>query len=430
MKIGRNEPCPCGSGIKFKKCCLDKGKTGSKDHFPKFKRRFELKGKNAEHALSLLAKETFFEDWCYVNPRLPEWKELCDLLVVFDDTAIIWQVKNLKLREDGQYDPTEVEKNLRQLAGARRQLFDLKTPIKLMSPRRGEEMFDAGIIKRVFMISAFFGETPNFLPFMETIKTYDIHVFTRKFIEIALPELDTISDFVDYLISKEKIDKPQEIIIHGGEEEFLGFYLLNGRSFSRLEKFHLVSIEAGTWDELLGRSEYKAKKVADRISYGWDGMINVAHTCGGDYERVARQMARPNRVVRRALGQSFLDAMVNSKTSPGNSCRRLLDMEGVTYCFLFADRQRPRDGRKKELASICMVARNKRPDNSIVLGIATEKPGEGLCSYDFCLLDIPILSQEQVDLVERISSDLGILRSNDLLSSTVQEYPSIPGDGG
>jgi len=24
MKIGRNEPCPCGSGIKYKKCCLNK----------------------------------------------------------------------------------------------------------------------------------------------------------------------------------------------------------------------------------------------------------------------------------------------------------------------------------------------------------------------------------------------------------------------
>lgn len=22
-KIGRNEPCPCGSGLKFKKCCID-----------------------------------------------------------------------------------------------------------------------------------------------------------------------------------------------------------------------------------------------------------------------------------------------------------------------------------------------------------------------------------------------------------------------
>jgi hypothetical protein len=24
MKIGRNEPCPCGSGRKYKHCCLDK----------------------------------------------------------------------------------------------------------------------------------------------------------------------------------------------------------------------------------------------------------------------------------------------------------------------------------------------------------------------------------------------------------------------
>ena len=23
-KIGRNEPCPCGSGRKYKKCCLNK----------------------------------------------------------------------------------------------------------------------------------------------------------------------------------------------------------------------------------------------------------------------------------------------------------------------------------------------------------------------------------------------------------------------
>jgi uncharacterized protein YecA (UPF0149 family) len=22
-KVGRNEPCPCGSGLKFKKCCLE-----------------------------------------------------------------------------------------------------------------------------------------------------------------------------------------------------------------------------------------------------------------------------------------------------------------------------------------------------------------------------------------------------------------------
>ncbi len=26
-KTGRNDPCPCGSGKKFKKCCEQKGKT-------------------------------------------------------------------------------------------------------------------------------------------------------------------------------------------------------------------------------------------------------------------------------------------------------------------------------------------------------------------------------------------------------------------
>lgn|GEM_PF-5626455 len=29
-KIGRNTPCPCGSGLKYKKCCLDKERTASR----------------------------------------------------------------------------------------------------------------------------------------------------------------------------------------------------------------------------------------------------------------------------------------------------------------------------------------------------------------------------------------------------------------
>lgn len=28
-KIGRNDPCPCGSGLKYKKCCLEKSQAGS-----------------------------------------------------------------------------------------------------------------------------------------------------------------------------------------------------------------------------------------------------------------------------------------------------------------------------------------------------------------------------------------------------------------
>jgi len=33
-KVGRNEPCPCGSGKKFKKCCANKQRSRTIEHVP------------------------------------------------------------------------------------------------------------------------------------------------------------------------------------------------------------------------------------------------------------------------------------------------------------------------------------------------------------------------------------------------------------
>ena len=40
MKVGRNEPCPCGSGKKFKKCCISKNDSVKINEF-KARYRFE-----------------------------------------------------------------------------------------------------------------------------------------------------------------------------------------------------------------------------------------------------------------------------------------------------------------------------------------------------------------------------------------------------
>ncbi len=32
MRIGRNDPCPCGSGKKYKKCCFSKDQPEKKKH--------------------------------------------------------------------------------------------------------------------------------------------------------------------------------------------------------------------------------------------------------------------------------------------------------------------------------------------------------------------------------------------------------------
>jgi len=307
MKIGRNDPCPCGSGKKYKKCCLNKEISEvnfSKDYF-------NLKGKNAEKIVQELAIKTFLTDWCYLNPKLPNNKELCDLLVVFDDIAIIWQIKDLKLDKNGKYNKSEVDKNLRQLSGARRQLFDLKTTIELENPRRKKEKILPETIKEIYLISVLLGEGEEIFSFIEEIKNHTIHVFDKEFTEIVLNELDTISDFTHYLKTKEALIKQnKQLVIFGGEKELLAFYLMNKRSFERFNDATNILIDEGSWKLLQKNPEYKTKKEEDKISYFWDSIINKAHMTSSQYEKlqyekVARELTRLNRFQRRYLSKAF-----------------------------------------------------------------------------------------------------------------------------
>ena len=47
VKIGRNDPCPCGSGLKHKKCCLGKSDTGIEDIETTYARKYNIRLKKA-----------------------------------------------------------------------------------------------------------------------------------------------------------------------------------------------------------------------------------------------------------------------------------------------------------------------------------------------------------------------------------------------
>jgi hypothetical protein len=42
-KIGRNDPCPCGSGLKYKKCCMGKESLGSVNLKEKYYREYRIR---------------------------------------------------------------------------------------------------------------------------------------------------------------------------------------------------------------------------------------------------------------------------------------------------------------------------------------------------------------------------------------------------
>lgn len=389
---------------------------------------FRLKGEKAEKILHSLATKTFLEDWCFLNPKLPNGKEICDLLVIFDDSAIIWQIKDLKLNKNGKYNKSDVDKNLRQLSGARRKLIDLKTPIKLENPKRSVEIFDSTQIKRVFLISVLIGEGEEYFSFIDEIKNHKVHVFTREFTEISLNELDTVRDFIEYLVAKEQfIDSGKALTIIGGEQDFLAFYLQNGRSFQRFDKANYIVIDGDLWENLSNKPQYKAKKKEDEISYLWDSIIKRAHEGSENYEKVARELARPSRFQRRYLSKVFFEAHILAHNE--KKCdlfRRVMPGEdGVTYCFLFQDDPESRERRKSMLSAICWVARGKYKENKKVLGIATEKQIRPTCSYDFVYMYFPEWTEEQQKYTEELQEKTGIFVNSIVKKASEDEYPKI-----
>ncbi len=400
---------------------------------------FTTKGKNAEQILTDLAEKTFLADWCFLNPPLPNGKELCDLLVVFDEIAIIWQVKDLKLNNHGNINSREVDKNLKQLAGARRQLFDLKTPIELYNPQRKKETFDPSSINEVHLISALMGEEGEAMNMAKIIKNQFAHVFTKSFLPVLLEELDTIRDFCQYLAAREAVISENRVgKMNGGEQDLLAYYLVHDRSFGSTSE--VINISKGLWDQFRNSSAYQRKKEADEISYYWDAIINRVHECRDNppfpesMERVARIMAWPNRLYRRMLADSFVNAQVFADSilptkKKDQIFRRVVPTSfGATYCFLFHDIS-PYDDSLREtrflmLQALCHVVRGLFQQNKVVIGIGTEMTIKDECTFDFVGLQIPIWTSEDEKRLKSYQSTYNFLSDAQAFVHPVEEYPS------
>ncbi|MBI5122814.1 hypothetical protein HZA75_03060 [Candidatus Roizmanbacteria bacterium] len=391
------------------------------------KHYFQIKGKNAETFVHNLAEKTFLVDWCYPNPKLSSGNELCDLLVIFDSVAIIWQIKDLKLDKNGKYKKSDVDKNLRQLSGAKRQLFGLKTSIELSNKRR-KETFDPGQIKEIFLISVLMGDGEDYYSVLKKDKDQNIHVFTRDFTQTVLNELDTVSDFCDYLRAKEEFfnGEKRSIIVTGGEENLLAVYIREGHSFDKFKSANNIFIDGGAWEALLKEPRFIKKKEEDRISYGWDGIINWTHEGSEKYELVARELARSNRFERRSLSKALMDARIlaHEEKSGANLFRRITITNGVTYCFLLMDDPEPRERRRVMLSMICYFARGKVLQNKKVIGIATEKIFRPTCSYDLVLIDMPEWTKENQEMATKIQEDTGMFLNAVVTETSDDEFPA------
>lgn len=346
-----DDRCPCDSMKKYKRCHGPPPLIGPPLD-PDDPDRFDKKGKYAENVLHALAEGSFMTDWCFPRPPRPNNEEFCDLLVHYDDRLLLWQVKDIEVDKQGQYDQKKRDKNVRQLGGARRFLLDQRVPLTLENGRRQPERFDASKVRRTHLLSVIMGSAPKGpSPLNTFLNGQLVHHLWGPSLEIMLRELDTISDFVAYLDAKEALVEGTRgrVVIEGAEEQhLLAYYLAHGRSFEplfRLTENETMVMRHGSWERFTSSDRYVYRVFRNRLSYYWDDLIDSAHTMRQPfYERIARELARPGRLARRQLavdifeiGRQALDLWKTRAQDTLTFWPRFQQLDGRTYVLLFHD---------------------------------------------------------------------------------------------
>jgi hypothetical protein len=352
----------------------------------------------SEKYLASLADRAFLNLWSYPNLFIDrrvrgkgDGKELCDLLVICGNDVLIFSDKSVAWPEEQKFQLAwcrwyrrAIEKSVAQIGGAERWLAEYPNRI-FLDPACTQRLpidLPSAESRRVHGIIVALGATKacaahykcsdgSFLivPDLKGAGHTDpsaagyahfgigdvrpdgsfIHVFNDQALDLLMNELDTLTDFVQYLLCREQIIRSGILMPVSGEHELLGQYLLSagpekehgffrpdGGSWKQGER---LLIPGGTFIGLAQHPGYLAKKKADLISYAWDRMIEqfssniLAGTCispfgkapkAGEAEQALRSMALESRVQRRLLGNALVEALKRAEEEATDRFVRLV----------------------------------------------------------------------------------------------------------
>lgn len=387
-----------------------------------------------------VCQKSFLSLWSYARPRGRKGKELCDILVVCDPYVIIFSVKDIGLGKSGEisvdwkrWTKAAVEESRKQIYGAERWIRSASHVVR--SDGTQALAFPTPSERWIFRVAVALGGKDQVPVATGDLSKGYVHIFDEAAFNIVLHELDTITDFVNYLRAKEEMATQGTRMLCRGEENVLALYLRNGLKFPKSPD--QIIIDDDLWGPLQQEHSYLAKKQADKVSYVWDGLIEVvcADTLEGrlefgdltEAEQALRVMAREDRYSRRLLGRAFQE-FIETGVAKKIRSRMIASESGIVYVFLACPHGTEREHRKRELVLRCFVARGRYQDRETVVGIATEQHDR--CkgsSLDLAYLRIPDWNQERQQMMEKIQAELGYFHKPIVTALSEPEYPVIGG---
>lgn len=378
--------------------------------------------------------------WSFATPvRTDNNKELCDCLIVCDPYVIIVSVKEIKIIPSGDFSVDSKRWGARAIERSSRQIYGAERAIKRGVPIKDREtneriFFPESERMKILRIGVVFGRGEKFFLRSGVLSEGEgfVHVFDELSFPILTSELDTIMDFVHYLEEKENYIYSGHEVLSYGEEDMLGFYLSQNRSFPK--EYDHIMLSDDIWDGCKKSDAYLRKKEQEKVSYVWDKIIeDFSHgqrkgellwdTRKKNLEETLRTMNKERRFDRRVLSSSLME-LIHQVALPRVKARMFLSNSGVVYVFLIGEhKEDKRDLRYKELGLRCLVARMLNESATTVVGLATNS-AEGVEGYsiDLFRLEIEALTEQQKEDAKKIQKELGFFRSPVYKEVHFEEY--------
>lgn len=393
--------------------------------------------------LNGLCERTFLSLWSYPGiyrnqkqKGVGDGKELCDMLIVFDQHILIFSDKHCSFPSSGNLEldwqrwyKAAIKKSADQAWGAERWLRSYPKnvyldractkPFPLDIPSQNSAKYHLIIIAHgsedrcrtqlggsgSLMFASSLGydgnrnklsSTPFTVGDLDKTRSF-IHILTESTLEILLQTLDTISDFVGYLEKKEKFCRAMMSVIVPGEEELLAYYLAHINAESEHDfviegDFNAFAMEEGFWEDFCKSDQRINQLKQNEISYAWDNLIEkfsyhaltatqyfTNHLELSETEIGLRFMAREPRTRRRLIMNSIIDVYTNTP----NGMRRikyLMPLSPGEPFYVFLCLPNPNYGtyddyrtvRGNLLEACLMVVKYKFPEALDIVGIASE----------------------------------------------------------
>lgn len=399
---------------------------------------------DSEAYVAALCERSFLPLWSYANPTGKKDKELCDLLVVCGADVAIVSVKDIRpsptadeATRTARWVKKALDGSFRQIAGAERWLRD-EAEVTDASGRRGV-VLPPPSERRVYRIALAFGGGGQMPLKQGDFGTGFVHAMDEQAFDTLIRELDTATDFFDYLRRKEEVVSRAAVLFEGAEEDLLAFYLAHDRSFP--VEPDLFMIGEGLWEAFSRSPEYHARERANVVSRVWDRIIEEhiegfardprppspsafeSATTVWDAEPVLRVLAQEDRYWRRELSAGLVEFVRPSDGRRVRSRMMISPERRVTYVLLRLRPGEDVESRNRELFLRCWVARDRFPEHPVVVGMAFgTSPGD---PNEMLLFDHPEWGDEQRAKAQLVRDELGYFVAPRERRSRGREFPVV-----